>query len=240
MALVPDIRQIEWSYAEIQVGGRFEAKTLKYNWAMMQKDGFFDNDICQIIKRSAAKNFGASASDLQVLIEHLAYYEEGKFSSEKEHVIQIDKQKIQRELVALPDSYEKAAECETIYVSGTGDISKKDYNRKKWDKFYQKVQDGEAASVIIGNYNSLENTLPDQTGSVYYSYICYDGNAYSVLYDFVDTDGTHDFDDEVTQGKYLLESEIEDGTASSVVYYDRRRFGKLEGCTLFQSLFRCE
>lgn len=219
LALVPDIRQIEWTYPEIQAGGSFDTKTLKYNWTMMQKDDFIDSDICEITKKTAAKNFGASASDLQFLIEHLAYYEKGKFSSEKEHVVKLDKQKIQKELMALPDSYGKAAENKTIYVSRTGALPQKDDNRKIWDDFEIKVQRGEAASVVIGNYNSLENALPEQTGSVYYSYVCYDGNTYSVMYDFVGSDGTHDFDAGVEQGKYILKSEIKEDNSSADVYY---------------------
>lgn len=219
LALVPDIRQVEWTYPEIQAGGRFETKTLKYNWKMMQKDDFIDGDICKITKRAAAENFGASAADLQFLLEHFAYYEKGKLSSERETAPDIDRQKIQEELFALPDSYEKAAKCEGIYVSADGAFSREDYNRGVWDEFYQKVKNGKEASVIIGNYNSLENALPEQAGSVYYSYVCYDGQGYYVLYDFVDSDGMHDFDTEVEQGKYLLKSGMEEGGSSAAVYY---------------------
>ena len=81
------------------------------------------------------------------------------------------------------------------------------------------MKNGKEASVIIGNYNSLENALPEQAGSVYYSYVCYDGQGYYVLYDFVDADGMHDFDTEVEQGKYLLKSGMKEGGSQTDVYY---------------------
>lgn len=221
LALIPDLKQIEWQYPEIQNGGVINTDIL-YTWPMIQKKDFVDSAICKAAKNAVAQNYGSSPSALQFLIEHLTYYDKGKLPEKKKPDLKIDKKQMQKDLEALPVSYDEAVKCDEIYVEFFGYSSqneKKDYNRKVWDTFYQKTQKGEAASVIVGKYNSLENAAQNQTGSVYYCYICYDGIQYSYLYDFVDSNGNHDFEDGVMHGKYLLESDLEVSGNPMTNYY---------------------
>lgn len=220
LALIPGISQIEWKYPEIQAGGYAKMKTLLYDWPMVQEQGFIDRKICNAAKLSVAKSFGASASDLQFLMDHSAYYEKGKMPLDKNLPSSFEEAEMKKELMELPNSYKKATECENIYVGKyLSSAGSRDFNRKVWDAFYKKVQEGQSASIIIGNYNSLENAQPDQAGSIYYSYICYDGSRYYILQDFVGSDGIHDLEGGVTQAKYLLESKVKKEGESEVVYY---------------------
>lgn len=221
-ALMPDISGVEWSYEEIQTGGMAETKTIFYDWEMVQDKDFVDRGICQAAKRSAAKSFGASASDLQFLLNHSDYYRKGKMPPEKEPAFSLDKRKIKKEFAKLPDSYAKAAECDDIYVNEQNSIllgRQKEDRQNVWNSFYRKVRKGVAASIIIANYNSLENAAPDQRGSVYYRYLSYDGISYYLLDDFVSADGSHDYDGEVVQAEYLLEGKMENDGTSVMIYY---------------------
>ena len=82
---------------------------------------------------------------------------------------------------------------------------RKEYRKKLWDEFCEKAEKGEAASVIIAGYNSLEDAKIEENGSVSYTYLCFDGVRYYALYDFVGKDRKDSF--EMVSGKYLLYSE---------------------------------
>lgn len=223
LALIQDIRQIQWEYDEIQYGGIPELKTLHYDWKMMQNEDFIDSAIAKVAKGSAAKDFGASASALQLLVNSFTYYERYKAVAEKKPAVEVTEEQMKQEILDLPleriRSYKNMTKCKDIYVEGASVYSKQDYNREIWDAFYEKVQKGEPASVIVGGYNSLENAALDQNGSVYYCNIHYDGVRFHVLYDFVDSTRTDDFGDGVQTGKFFLCSESDINDIPMTNYY---------------------
>ena len=219
LALIPDIRTVQWRYEEMQHGGITKTVTLYYDWAMMQKEDFIDASVCQVANSTKARDFGISASSLQMLINSFTYYEKGKTPKETKVLEKFEEDEMKKKLRDLPRShkrsYNESIKCEELYVGALGYYSKeaekgaeffqKEYRRELWDSFLEKVKRGEAASVIIAEYNLLEDAKIEENGSVYYTYICYDGVRYYALYDFVKKDREDSF--EMVSGKYLLQSE---------------------------------
>lgn len=223
LALIPDIRQIQWEYDEIQEGGTSELKTLYYDWNMMKDEEFTDSAIAKLAKNSVAKDFGASASALQLLTDSLSYYERYQSPKEKKAVVTVTEEQMKQEILDLPlediRSYENLKKCETIYVEAINSEDKEEYNTEVWESFYEKVQKNEPASVIIGGYNVLENVQPDEDGSVYYCNVHYDGEQFYVLFDFVDSDRNDDFSDGMQTGKYLVHSDSTINDISAEDYF---------------------
>lgn len=219
LALIPDVKRVQWRYEEIQYGGTTETVHLHYDWPMMQKEDFVDASVCGVTKSAEAGDFGASASSLQQLINSFTYYEKGKIQVEAEALAVFDEEQMKKELRDLPRaykrSYKESIKCKEIYVSQLGyystdaekgaDLIRKEYRKKLWDEFCEKAEKGEAASVIIAGYNSLEDAKIEENGSVSYTYLCFDGVRYYALYDFVGKDRKDSF--EMVSGKYLLYSE---------------------------------
>ncbi|MCI8564483.1 MAG: M56 family metallopeptidase [Lachnospiraceae bacterium] len=219
LALIPDIRTVQWRYEEMQHGGITKTVTLYYDWAMMQKEDFIDASVCQVANSTKARDFGISASSLQMLINSFTYYEKGKTPKETKVLEKFEEDEMKKKLQDLPRShkrsYNESIKCEELYVGALGYYSKeaekgaeffqKEYRRELWDSFLEKVKRGEAASVIIAEYNLLEDAKIEENGSVCYTYICYDGVRYYALYDFVKKDREDSF--EMVSGKYLLQSE---------------------------------
>ena len=208
LALMPKIHQIQWKYQEMQYGGTLETKNIIYDWNQLKRDVFSDSKAEGVVKYSNAKDFGATASSLQLLIDQLAYFDKGKIEEKKKPAVEVTEAQMKEEIKALlytnVRSYNEITKYDNIYVESAGAFDKKEYNRELWDDFYGKVQKGEPASVIIGGYNSLENADLDKNGSVYFCNIHYDGVQFYILYDFIDSKRADDFGEGVVTGKYLL------------------------------------
>lgn len=215
LALISDIKRVHWQYEEVQYGGTTETVNLQYDWSMMQKGDFVDAAVCKTVKFSSARDFGASASSLQRLVDSFTYFEEGKTPVEKQSLFSVDEERMKEELRELPRaykrSYEASKKCEELYIEGIGyygnkkKLRKKEYRTKLWDTFYHKAEKGEAASVVVAGYQA--DAALDENGSVYYCYLCYDGDRYYALYDYVDENRADNFGDGMVSGKYLLEEE---------------------------------
>ncbi len=231
LALIPQIRMVQWQYEEVQEGGFTKTVNLQYDWSMMQKEDFIDALICQVAKSAEAKDFGASASSLQQLIDSFTFYEKGKTPVEKEALAVFDEEQMKRELRDLPGthkrSYEEATKCEELYVEQFGyyheeegeelKLIKKEYRTKLWDEFLEKTERGEAASLVLAGHNVLEDAKVDEDGSVCFTYLCFDGVKYYALYDYVGKDRKDSFN--MVSGKYLLYSEDTINDISMGNYY---------------------
>lgn len=208
LALIPKIHQVQWTYQEMQDGGTLETKNIIYDWKQLKKEIFFDSEAESVVKYSNVRDFGATASSLQRLIDQLVYFDEGKIEEKKKPAVKVTEAQMKEEIEALPltnvRSYNEITKYDNIYVESAGAFDKKEYNRELWDDFYEKVQNGEPASVIVGGYNSLENADLDKNGSVYFCNIHYDGVQFYILYDFIDSKRADDFGEGVVTGKYLL------------------------------------
>lgn len=231
LALIPQVKMVQWQYEEVQEGGVTKTVNLHYDWSMMQKEDFIDASICQVAKSAQAGDFGASASSLQQLINSFTYYEKGKTPVEKKALAVFDEEQMKKELRDLPGtykrSYQEVIKCEGICVEQLGYYSekegeekklfKKEYRTELWDEFLEKTKRGEAASVILADYNSLEDAKIDENGSVCFTYLCFDGVKYYALYDYVGKDRKDDFS--MVSGKYLLYSEDTINNISMGNYY---------------------
>ncbi len=219
LALIPDIRTVQWTYEEMQYGGTTKTVNLHYDWAMMKNEDFIDAAVCKAAGSTKARDFGVSASSLQQLVNNFTYYEKGKMQKEAKALAVFEEEEMKKKLRDLPyaykRSYNESIKCEELYVGALGyyceDVEKgveffqKEYRRELWDSFLEKAGRGEAASVIIAGHNLIEDAKIEENGSVYYTYICYDGVKYYALYDFVKKDRRDSF--EMVSGKYLLQSE---------------------------------
>jgi len=231
LALIPQIRTVQWQYEEVQEGGFTKTVNLHYDWSMMQKEDFIDASICQAAKSAQAGDFGASASSLQQLIDSFTYYEKGKTPVEKKALAVFDEEQMKKELRDLPGtykrSYQEVIKCEGICVEQLGYYSeeegeekklvRKEYRMELWDEFLEKTRRGEAASVIIAGHNGLEDAKIDENGSVCFKYLCFDGVKYHALYDYVGKDRKDSFS--MVSGKYLLYSEDTINNISMGNYY---------------------
>ena len=231
LALIPQVKMVQWQYEEVQEGGVTKTVNLHYDWSMMQKEDFIDASICQVAKSAQAGDFGASASSLQQLINSFTYYEKGKTPVEKKALAVFDEEQMKKELRDLPGtykrSYQEVIKCEGICVEQLGYYSekegeekklfKKEYRTELWDEFLEKTKRGEAASVILADYNSLEDAKIDENGSVCFTYLCFDGVKYYALYDYVGKDRKDDLS--MVSGKYLLYSEDTINNISMGNYY---------------------
>lgn len=231
LALIPQIKMVQWRYEEVQERGATKTVNLRYDWAMTQKADFIDASICQVTKSAEAKDFGASASSLQQLIDSFTYYEKGKTPVEKKALAVFGEERMKRELRDLPGtykrSYEEATKREELYVEQFGyyrgeeegelKLIKKEYRKELWDEFLEKTERGEAASLIIAGRNLQEDAEIDENGSVKFIYLCFDGVKYYALYDYVGKDRKDSFD--MVSGKYLLYSEDTINDISMGNYY---------------------
>lgn len=214
LALMPDITEVRWKYQEAQYGGNYKEVAIQYDWSMMQKKNFVDASLYQVTETATARAFGANEASLQMLIDHMTYFERGKTEEKKMPEFEVHAKKMKKELKKLPRTLTEARQCKEIYIQSAYYYEKeeskvcleKECHREIWEKFYQRIKRKKAASVIVAGPNLLNEAEWWETGSVAYCYICYDGVNFHVLYDFVNTSGTDTFDEGLQQGNYLLES----------------------------------